>query len=156
MFLIGISKIVQNEENTINVVVKIRKNNTYTIDVFYGHSFIIHRDNTLDSKTNIKQEIMGTISYVETIITGQNLIFATTIFTEIELARDQISAIKSDRIEIMHSDDIFSKFGAKIKIGKNSDSEIDDNILAVILSNKCYHTNFSNPQFIQLLGLGTF
>lgn len=143
---LGISKIVQNEENTINVVVKIRKNHTYTIDVFYGHSFIIHRDNTLDSKTNIKQEIMSTISYIETIVTGQNLIFATTIFTEIVLPRDQVSAIKSDRIDIVNGNDIFSKFGSKIKLGKNSDSEIDDNILAVIISNKCYHTNFVNEK----------
>ena len=143
---LGISKIVQNEENTINVVVKIRKNHTYTIDVFYGHSFIIHRDNTLDSKTSIKQEIMSTISYIETIITGQNLIFATTIFTEIALPRDQISGIKSDRIDIVNGNDIFSKFGSKIKLGKNSDSEIDDNILAVIISNKCYHANFVNEK----------
>ncbi len=143
---LGISKIVKNEQNTINIVAKLRKDNTYTIDVFYGHSFIIHRDDTLDNKTNISQEIISTISYVETIITSPNITFVTTIFTEIQISRDETSNIKSDTINIINGKDILYRFDSKIKLGKHSNSEIDDSLLSVIYSNKCYHTNFINSK----------
>ncbi len=141
---LGLSNIVKNEYNTINTVMRVRKDHTYAIDVFYGFSFILHREDILDEKTTLKQELMNTIGYAETLVTNTSITFITTIMTEIIFSKEEISGIKSDKLNIIHGNDIVSSFGAKAKLKKNSESQIDDGILAVIFIGKHKHPSFVN------------